>query len=518
MSITLRILNKSLWRLSSSTSRSFSVGACRWQSTTPSNNPVKVAIVGSGPSGCYTAKYLQSALSKKELEGQIDVLERLPTPFGLVRSGVAPDHPEVKNVQHDFEQLFTSHSEKSPISFYGNVTVGKDVSLQELRELYDVVVLAYGCESDRKLGIDGEDSLIGVLSAREFVAWYNGHPDFVHIGKVVADALGNPGSASVVVVGQGNVALDCARILAKGATGLVDTDIASYVFPLLQDGVKRTTIVGRRGHIQGAFTIKELRELTKLDAEGHRASFVVREEELDMGATPSSLEELNAKGARPKVRIDKLLREAATKPVSTDNTKEVDLRFLLNPARFEPSEADKSKLGAVVCERTKLEGEPGSQIAVGTGEFETIPAQLALISIGYRGVTLPGLEENDLFDARRGIVVNTHGKVDGFGKGLGGLYVSGWLKRGPSGIIGTNIADAKDTVASISRDLDEQPIKRRSDGSLKSLLEDRGVKVVDWACYERIDAFETDESRRRSKEQPREKITTVEEMIAAASL
>jgi len=225
-------------------------GARRWQSSA-----VKVAIVGSGPSGCYTAKYLQSALDHKEFEGKIDVLERLPTPFGLVRSGVAPDHPEVKNVQNDFTALF--EQEGSPISFLGNVTVGKDVSLHELRELYDVVILAYGCESDRKLGIPGEDTLSGVLSAREFVAWYNGHPDFVHIGKVVADALGDdPETANVVVVGQGNVALDCARVLAKGASGLVDTDIASYVFPVLKDGVKCTTIVGRRGHIQGAFTIK----------------------------------------------------------------------------------------------------------------------------------------------------------------------------------------------------------------------------------------------------------------------
>lgn len=444
------------------------------------------------------------------------MLERLPTPFGLVRSGVAPDHPEVKNVQNDFSALF--QQEYTPISFLGNVTVGKDVSLQELRELYDVVVLAYGCESDRKLGIHGEDSVTGVLSAREFVNWYNGHPDYVHIGKVVADALGDkPEIANVVVVGQGNVALDCARVLAKGASGLVDTDIASHVFPVLKDGVKCTTIVGRRGHVQGAFTIKELRELTKLDAEGYGASFVVEEDELDMGTTPASKEELSAKGSRPKVRIDKLLREAATKPLVKSNAKEVHLRFLLNPARFEASETDSSKLGAVVCERTKLEGDPGKQVAVGTAKFETFPAQLALISIGYKGVALPGIEEAELFDARRGIVVNVHGKVADSRDGLGGLYVSGWLKRGPSGIIGTNIADAKDTVASIAKDLDDQTIKS-GDSSLQSLLEKRGVRVVDWSSYERIDAVETDESRKRSKDQPREKLSTIDEMLRAASL
>jgi adrenodoxin-NADP+ reductase len=218
-----------------------------------SSHPVKVAIVGSGPSGCYTAKYLQAAFRKNKLKGKIDVLERLPTPFGLVRSGVAPDHPEVKNVQNDFSALFRDGS----VSFLGNVTVGTDVSLQELRAMYDVVVLAYGCESDRKLGIQGEDTLRGVLSAREFVAWYNGHPDYIHIGEIVADALGDrPDEAEVVVIGQGNVALDCARILAKGSAGLLDTDISSHALSVLKDGVKHTTVLGRRGHIQGAFTIK----------------------------------------------------------------------------------------------------------------------------------------------------------------------------------------------------------------------------------------------------------------------
>lgn len=512
MSRTYRALGKLICRPELIENRSTWHGAaCRWQSSV-----VKVAIVGSGPSGCYTAKYLQSALQHKEVEGKIDVLERLPTPFGLVRSGVAPDHPEVKNVQNDFTALF--EHEDSTISFLGNVTVGKDISLQELRELYDVVVLAYGCESDRKLNIPGEDTLTGVLSAREFVAWYNGHPDYVHIGDLVADALGDdPGTANVVVVGQGNVALDCARVLAKGARGLADTDIASYVFPVLKHGVKSTSIVGRRGHIQGAFTIKELRELTKLEAEGHETSFIVKKDELDMGSTPASEKELNAKGARPKVRIDKLLREAAANPLETRNAKEVHLRFLLNPARFEANETDSTKLGAVICERTKLEGEPGSQVAVGTGEFETIPAQLALISIGYKGVALPGIIESGLFDSQRGVVVNTHGKVDDSKDGLGGLYVSGWLKRGPSGIIGTNIADAKDTVASITKDLEGQTIKSH-DTSLHYLLKERGVKVVDWSAYERIDATETDEARKRSREQPREKLTSIDEMLRAASL
>ena len=220
-----------------------------------------VAIVGTGPSGCYTAKYLLSALDKKEnVSCKIDMLERLPTPYGLVRYGVAPDHPEVKNVENDFAALFENQAER--LNFFGNVNVGDEdsgVSVEELRQLYDCVVLAYGCESDRKLGLPGEDNLSGILSAREFVAWYNGHPNpyFEQIGDQVSKTLGEGSSKEVVVIGQGNVALDCARILAKGGKGLRDTDIASRALPIIgEDGVPLVTIVGRRGHVQGAFTIK----------------------------------------------------------------------------------------------------------------------------------------------------------------------------------------------------------------------------------------------------------------------
>mmetsp|Transcript_3914 Transcript_3914/g.5658 ORF Transcript_3914/g.5658 Transcript_3914/m.5658 type:complete len:357 (-) Transcript_3914:1839-2909(-) len=295
---------------------------CRWQSNdapanitaivTDNDKPkVSVAIVGSGPSGCYTAKYLQSSLHKKGYEAKLDIIEKLPTPYGLVRSGVAPDHPEVKNVQNDFSILFSSDI---GINFKGNVNVGNDVTLEELRAMYDIVVLAYGCDSDRKLGIPGEETLRGVLSAREFVAWYNGHPDYGHIGPLVEDFL-TPKSQSekqqVVVIGQGNVALDCARIMAKGRSHLVDTDITSKALDVLKDGVQSTVVLGRRGHVQGAFTIKELRELTKLRKERVNASFLVRSDELDMGMTPASQEELIGPGGRPKSRIDKLLREAA---------------------------------------------------------------------------------------------------------------------------------------------------------------------------------------------------------------
>lgn len=486
-----------------------------------------VAIVGTGPSGCYTAKYLLSSFDKLKKKDEnvtcnIDMLERLPTPYGLVRYGVAPDHPEVKNVENDFAALFQEQSDQ--IHFWGNVPVGdttKGVSVEELRELYDVVVLAYGCESDRKLGIPGEDSLSGILSAREFVAWYNGHPYFEHIGSQVASALDSQDGkkGDVVVIGQGNVALDCARILAKGGKGLSETDVASRAIPVIgEDGVPLVTVAGRRGHVQGAFTIKELRELTKLEEEGHGAKFVLREDELELGATDASKEELAQKGGRPKVRIDKLLREAATKAAEeSDSAKEVRLRFLVSPKSFEPSEDDASSVGSVVCERTKLEGDPGKQVAVGTGELETIPAQLVLVSIGYKGVPLPGLEQ--WFDYRRGVVTNKGGKVDGANESLGGLYVSGWLKRGPSGIIGTNIMDAKDTVVNIVKNLGSDDVAN-GDASprLLSLLKERDVPVVRWSNFQKINAEETSPARKRNDKQPREKITDIKALLEAAEV
>ena len=305
----------------------------------------KVAIVGSGPSGCYTAKYLVSALVKHQQQQgestddahvlQVDILERLPTPYGLVRYGVAPDHAHVKNVQNDFDALFDDSGKNSNngsnrssiIHFFGNVEVGVDVSIAELRERYDAVVMAYGCQADRRLPcLPGQEEFASsILSAREFVAWYNGHPDFVHIGERVARALKVPADATlsatsmddvrharrVVVIGQGNVALDCARILLKGSRHLYDTDIASHSLGVLGGGVGHVSVVGRRGHVQGAFTIKELRELTKLQEDGFEASFHVRREELDLGMTEASQQELDA--GRPKKRIHKLLYDASEK-------------------------------------------------------------------------------------------------------------------------------------------------------------------------------------------------------------
>jgi adrenodoxin-NADP+ reductase len=486
-----------------------SFSSFRFQSSKANSLCYRIAVVGSGPSGFYTVKYLMKSVNASH-GFRIDILERLPTPFGLVRSGVAPDHPEVKNAQNDFTALMS----EDHISFFGNVNVGEDISLEELRKAYDVVVLAYGCQSDRKLGIPGEDNLSGVLSAREFVAWYNGHPDFTHIGDIVSKAFRNsPEQANVVVIGHGNVALDCARILAKGSPGLFSTDLISRALPVLLNGVKSTTVVGRRGHIQAAFTIKELRELIKLDEEGHRTTFVVSQEELESATTQSSIKELELPSYRSKIRINQLLRNVATN-LNETNPKTISLRFLLNPVRFEPNVENKKELSALICERTKLEGEPGNQYARGTGEMVRIPAQLALVSVGYKGLPIAGLDPQ-WFDAQRGQVSHVHGKVDDAKGLLGGLYVSGWLKRGPTGIIGTNISDARDTVNTITFDLEQQPPKG-SNFCLSSTLQDRNVRVVNWESYNRINAFEIDPNRKRCFNQPREKIPTYEELLKVA--
>lgn len=344
--------------------------------TSSSSDPWKIGIVGSGPSGCYTAKYLKSSLKEN---CQIDVLDRLPTPYGLVRNGVAPDHPEVKNVENDFDSLFEGNDAQN-LNFYGNVNVGTDISLQELRQIYDIVVLAYGCESDKPFDFIKNSKLEGILSAREFVSWYNGHVDYDWVGPIVEKALKgySDGIQQVVVIGHGNVALDCARILAKTRQELDPTDIASRSLNIIdQDGdVKREiSVIGRRGHVQGAFTIKELRELTRLDD----ANFVVRVDELEMGRTEASEQEL--KDTRPRQRMDKLLSDAATTDTDSKKNTDVHLRFLLNPVSFETN--DGSSLSHVICERTCLKGSAGSQSAEGTGEMETIQAQLVSISASF---------------------------------------------------------------------------------------------------------------------------------------
>jgi adrenodoxin-NADP+ reductase len=481
----------------------------------------KIAIVGSGPSGCYTAKYLHSTLTKLAVEFSIDVFDKMPTPYGLVRYGVAPDHPETKNVQNDFDKLFDNNDN---VGFLGNVNVGYDVSIKDLRENYDAVVLAYGCDDDRKLGIENEE-LLSVISAREFVAWYNGHPDYQDVGERIAYSFylteddpkpNDIRDNSVAIIGHGNVALDCARILAKGRKGLKDTDISSKALKIIGNGVKEINIIGRRGHIQAAFTMKELRELVNLEKEGHQTAFGVDPVEIILGNTDASMDEMLDEKSRKEKRVDELLREMAGREPNPRMPKCINLRFLLNPVKFVERYDDSFRLMEVHCDRTELVGGKFAQRALGTGFIFEIPADLAITSIGYKGVAIPGTQQ--WFDKDQGVMKHNEGRVERGTDSLGGVYVVGWLKRGPIGIIGTNIVDAKETVKSILVDFEGRsaPTQKNAKSNLYSMLYSQSFQLVDWSGYRRIENKE--QMNKRTPKQPREKLVDRQDLVDAAKV
>ncbi|KAG7393495.1 hypothetical protein PHYPSEUDO_007332 [Phytophthora pseudosyringae] len=468
----------------------------------------RVCVVGSGPAGFYASKYLL----KEHAGARVDMLEALPTPFGLVRSGVAPDHPEVKSVMNDFDKVAADER----FRFLGNVRVGEDVTLAELQRHYHAVVLAYGAAGDRELGVPGED-LRGVLSARTFVNWYNGHPAFRGL------ELDLTRTETAVVVGQGNVAVDCARVLTKNVDELATTDIAAHAVEVLRNsGVKKVYLVGRRGSAQAAFTMKEIRELTKLDG----VACIVDPEDLERSMTPASEQEIKEQRARK--RMNDLLGKAAGQFDSAGEAKRVvQIKFLSSPVEILADEKDPTRVGAVRVEKTKLEGEPNQQRAVGTGEFQDIPCNLVLRSIGYK--SLP-IEADAPFDPRRHVISNDQGRIvtassSGEKQPVVGLYCTGWVKRGPSGIIGTNIVDARETVSCIVEDFAAGNFlhsENRADEDLggleavEKLIKKRtpDKQLVRWADYERLNAEENRRGELIGK--PREKITSVIEMLEIA--
>ncbi|KAG2763073.1 hypothetical protein JG687_00007688 [Phytophthora cactorum] len=468
----------------------------------------RVCVVGSGPGGFYATKYLL----KEHADVRVDMLEALPTPFGLVRSGVAPDHPEVKSVMNDFDKVAADER----FRFLGNVRVGEDITLTELKRHYHAVVLAYGAAGDRELGVPGE-SLRGVMSARTFVNWYNGHPAF----RDLELDLSYPDTA--VVIGQGNVAVDCARILTKNVDELATTDIAAHAVEALRNsGIKKVFLVGRRGSAQAAFTMKEIRELTKLEG----VACIVDPEDLKRSMTNASEQEIKEQRARK--RMNDLLVKAAEQFDNAGDTKRiVQIKFLSSPVAILADGKDPTRVGAIRVEKTKLEGEPNQQRAVGTGEFEDIPCNLVLRSIGYKSQPI---EADAPFDNRRHVVSNDQGRVvttssNGEKQPVVGLYCTGWVKRGPSGIIGTNIVDARETVSCIVEDFAAGNFLHSEDNgdeglggleAVKKLIKKRSPdkQLVSWADYERLSA----EENRRGKlvGKPREKITSVTEMLEIA--
>ncbi|KAK1693720.1 hypothetical protein QYE76_010417 [Lolium multiflorum] len=463
--------------------------------------PLHVCVVGSGPAGFYTAE----KMLKGHEGAQVDIIDRLPTPFGLVRSGVAPDHPETKIVVNQFSRVAAN----ARCSFFGNVTLGSDVSLSELRKTYDVVVLAYGAESDRSFGIPGE-GLRGIHSAREFVWWYNGHPDMCNL----APDLKNTDSA--VVLGQGNVALDVARILLRCTTELASTDIAGYALDALHSStIRKVFLVGRRGPAQAACTAKELREILGLK------NVHVCIKEADLVTSPADKEEM--RNSRIKRRVYELLSKAATvhQEKSNDDRKELHFVFFRKPTRFLPSE-DGTTVGAVELEKTLLkdDGVTGKQVAVGTGEFEDLKCGLVLKSIGYKSLPIEGLP----FDKYRGVVPNLRGRILSNESETAtvepGLYVVGWLKRGPTGIVATNLHCAEETVASILEDekkgvlVASSDSKRQGRKGLLEILEQKNTRYVPFHDWEKIDSKEKTSGQLKNK--PREKITAWDELLKVA--
>nr|CAB3446451.1 unnamed protein product [Digitaria exilis] len=463
MARDLRLLPRAVGRLRSV----LALGATRGFSAAAAAEPLHVCVVGSGPAGFYTA----DRLLKGHEGAQVDIIDRLPTPFGLVRSGVAPDHPETKIVVNQFSRVAAN----GRCSFFGNVTLGRDISLSELRETYHAVVLAYGAESDRSLGIPGED-LKGIHSAREFVWWYNGHPDMCNLSPDLKN------TESAVVLGQGNVALDVARILLRCKSELATTDITEYALDALRDSrIRKVYLVGRRGPVQAACTAKELREILGLK------NVRVCIKEADLVTSPADEEEM--RNSRIQRRVYELLSKAASAPkdINCNDQKELHFVFFRRPIRFIPSE-NGSTVGAVELEKTTLKGDEvtGRQLAVGTGEFEDLKCGLVLKSIGYRSLPVQGLA----FDKNRGIY---------------DFFCLLWVNK-----VASILEDDTKAVLRAPSDL-----KKHGRAGLVEILEQKNVRFVPFSGWEKIDSKEKTAGQLRNK--PREKITTWDGLQRAAN-
>lgn len=443
--------------------------------------PLRVAIVGAGPSAFYAAGAL---VKEADVHVAVDLFERHVAPHGLVRYGVAPDHQNIKSVSKVYERT----SAEANVRYFGNVEYGTDLSLDDLRQRYDQIIFAVGAQSDRHLGIPGED-LPNSLSATEFVAWYNGHPEY-------ADFSPDLSCESVVVVGVGNVAMDVARILAKSIDELRLTDISDHALDVLAASrVKRIYVLSRRGPAQVKFTSAEIREFGHLEI----ADAIVLEDELNIDR--ASAKSIEGDTAAQK-NID-YLRAYAEIGVS-GKPRQVHFRFLISPVEI-LADAH-GAIRAVRCERNHLvPTDDGDMRAVGTGEYEMLPAGMVLRSVGYKGLPLPGLP----YDKRSGVIPNRDGRiVDEKGQVMPGLYVVGWAKRGPTGVIGTNKPDSVETVQEMLADLPTLPTAIDPDPeSIVRLLRERGVRFVDEDEWETINQAEL----RTGKAQGRPRVKIVHE-------
>ncbi|MBZ0300350.1 MAG: FAD-dependent oxidoreductase [Anaerolineae bacterium] len=454
-------------------------------------NPLRVAIVGSGPSGFYAAEHLQK---QSELTVTIDMFDRLPTPYGLVRGGVAPDHPKIKSVTRVYDKIAT----RPGFRFFGNVEFGKDITIEDIRQHYHAVIFAVGAQTDKPLNIPGED-LAGSHAATEFVAWYNGHPDY-------REREFDLTVENVAVVGVGNVAMDVVRILARTVDELRETDIADYALDELgKSQVKNIYILGRRGPAQAAFTNPEIKEL------GEMADAEVIIDPHDMELDELSRASLEASGDRTAVRNVEILTAYANHP-SQGKKRKIHMRFLVSPVELIGTD----KVEAIKIVKNELYAtESGSLRPRPTEEFETIPVGLVFRSVGYRGVPLPGVPFYD----RWGTIPNDKGRVltqQDSGETVTGNYVVGWIKRGPSGIIGTNKPDSVETANMLLEDLAAGHVlapEAPASETIPQLLTERHVRYVTYADWQILDEME--QQRGLAVHRPRIKFSRVQDMLDA---
>jgi ferredoxin--NADP+ reductase len=451
-------------------------------------NPVRIAIVGAGPSGFYAAEHI---LKDADTHAQVDLFDRLPSPFGLVRGGVAPDHPKIKSVIRVYEKT----AAREGFRFFGNVKVGHDVEVGDLERLYHAIVYTVGCETDRQLGIPGEE-LPGSHAATAFVGWYNAHPDY-------AGEEFDLSCERAVVIGNGNVAMDVARMLALTDAELRQTDTADHAIEALdRSGIREIVVLGRRGPVQAAFTNPEIRELGEMED----ADVVVDPSEVELDEASAAYLDSDEADKTTRVNVE-ILREFSQRQ-PTGKGKRIVLRFLASPLEIQGD----GKVEKVAIGRNELVEEGGTLRARDTGEREELECGLVLRSVGYTGIPIEGVP----FDERRRLILNEGGRVlDSHDSGHKvGHYTAGWIKRGPSGVIGTNKKDSQETVDHLLADVAEQKLldpERPDPAAVEELLTERGVRFVSFEDWQAIDQAEV--GRGEPHGRPRVKFVRVEEML-----
>jgi ferredoxin--NADP+ reductase len=454
--------------------------------------PLRVAIIGAGPTGFYTADHL---LRSTQATVEVDLFDRLPTPYGLVRLGVAPDHQKIKFVTNAFDKVAASPR----FRFFGGVEFGKDVTLADLKAYYQQIVYCTGAQTDRRMGIPGED-LSGSHPATEFVAWYNGHPDY-------RDCSFDLTQERVAVVGVGNVAVDVVRILCRTPEELAKTDIADYALDALKRSrVREVYLLGRRGPAQAAFTNPEVKELGELAD----ADVTARPDEVELDPlSAAAIERSQDRATQKKVEI---LKEYARRQPA-GKSRQLTLRFLVSPVELTGD--GRGGVAALKLVRNELYAtSAGTLQARATDQSETLPVGLVFRSVGYRGVPLPGVPFNESW----AVILNDRGRVlDPDAKQpIVGEYTAGWIKRGPTGVIGTNKPDAAETVECMLEDLAHGKVLEPANpaaAAAEALVRQRQPNYFSYADWQKLDAIEV--ARGRAQGRPRVKLTSIEEMLSA---